>query len=207
MEVESLLRLADWARRCRILSTELKLRAAGDVKCLANVGESALLSVVGVGGVTSVAGGSWRFCGVAGRAVLSGSCFGFGVAGVPCLLLPFASSLGGTEEGASDLFEGCVSTLFLLLDVLNMPPKPPPPPPPSTLVGSVSPPDFLRGSVQALRSLPLGDELRSGSATLGSLFALGSTMWGIWRSMGGKSAAGPAFVGARTSATGRTELV
>lgn len=180
IEVESLLgRFADCARRWRILSTEPEPRAAGNV--LVNVRESAWVSVTGVGGVTSVVGGSWRLCGVEGIAVLSDKCFG--VAGsTPCLLPdllllpPPMSSLGGRDGGVSCSLEFCVFMLFLLLEVLNIPPNPLPPPP-SVLAGSVSPPDFLRGSVQALRSLPLGDELRSGiEAKELLLVLLGSTM-------------------------------
>lgn len=106
-------------------------------------------------------------------------------------------SLGGSIGGASWSVDTSVFTLFLLLDVLKMPPNPPPPPPPGALTDSASPPDFLRGSVQALRSLPLGDELRSGSEIEESL--LGSTMRGSgWLTLGW-SATGNASVAVWTS--------
>lgn len=161
--------------------------------------------MTGVGGVTNVVGGSWRFCGVEGRVVLIGSCLG--VTGPPCLrswevsglLLLWTSSLAGSDDDVSFSSDTAVFTLFLLLDDLKMPTKPPPPPPPSVLIGSVSPPDFLRGRVQELRSLPLGDGLRSGSEMEEVL--LGSTMRGSWMSVVGSSAAGNASVEACTSAT------
>lgn len=170
-EVDSLLgKFADCARLCRMLSTEFRLRAAGEVKVSANVGKSACVLVTGVGGVTSVVGGSWRFCGVDGRTVLIGRDFGIDAD----LSLLLVSPLCGSKAESCSL-EASVFTLFLLLEVLKMPPRPTPPPPPRALAGSVSPPDLFRGSVQALRSL-LGDGLRSGSELEELLFAFGSTM-------------------------------
>lgn len=73
MDVESLLgRFADCARRCRMLSTELKGRAAGEPF----VGEPGLendaVGSVGVGGVMRVVGVCSRFGGVAGNVVSKG---------------------------------------------------------------------------------------------------------------------------------------
>lgn len=139
-----------------------------------------------------------------GSAGLVGRCLGVPapclISGLsPALLLPGVSSLSGrdeADEAASCSFEVCVFTLFLLLDVLKIPPRPPPPPPPRAFAGSVSPPDFLRGSVQALRSL-LGDGLRSGNELDELLFALGSTMRGTGRSTVDRSAVMNASVEAR----------
>lgn len=107
-----------------------------------------------------------------GKAVFSGGCFG--VAGADGFLSALLISLDSRD---AELSSDCVLiTLFLRLDVLKMPPSPPPPPPPSVLLDSFSPPDFLRGSVKALRSLPLGDGLRSGSEMEEMLFVEGSTV-------------------------------
>jgi hypothetical protein len=86
--------------------------------------------------------------------------------------VPGAVSLGQTDGPPSPAGgNGSVLRLFLLLDVLNNPPKPTPPPPDDFADSSPSP-DFLRESVKAPRS---GDGLRPDLMEEGGV-SRGSTM-------------------------------
>jgi hypothetical protein len=163
--VESLLgKLADWARRCRMLSTELRARVAG-VPFVGDTGRNvaeAEVGSVGVGGVTRVVGVSRRLGGVAGTVVSSGLTLCCGVSGLCWLATDGAESCGCTNCGGSSAL-GWSLTLFLLLEALNKPPKPPLPPP-ADFTESVSP-DFFRDSLP--RNLLAGDGLRSGGGGAG----------------------------------------
>jgi hypothetical protein len=194
MAFESLLgSLADCARRCRMLSTELNGRPGGepgsgfDVTGLLSgkVAESAFAKV-GVGGVTSVVGVSTRFGGVLGsEAVLMrdlprGSCFG--VSGLSSLGRASTAvtcgriSGSGTDtsgsgtETLSSTFVGslasCELTLLLLLFGLNSPPRLPLPLL-SDLTESVSPPACLRASLNAPLSFSPGEGARLSVVTDG----------------------------------------
>lgn len=153
-EPDSLLgRVADCARLCRMLSTELRL-FFGETEPLAKVLKSACESV-GVGGVMNVVGVLRRLGGVMVEN-------GFerrdrGVSGLVGTELEAMVSFGGINGGTSpNAGIGSVLTLFLLLEVLNNPANPPPPLP-DDLTDSSPPADFLRGRMKASLS---GEGLR-----------------------------------------------
>lgn len=161
IEVESLLgKFADCARRCLMLSTEFKLRAAGDPFCGDVVREekteALALGSVGVGGVTTVVGVRRRFGGVEGVDVSMSCrprCFGVSVRSF------FVNDATVSSTGADlasamsfcDVFAVEELRLFLLLEDLNSPPSPELPPTPA--FADSSPPDFLRLRVNVWRSL------------------------------------------------------
>lgn len=214
IEVDSLLgRLADCARRCLILSTELGGLGdpfSGEVG-LENVAELELKSV-GVGGVTKVVGASRRFGGVAGRDVSIGCLTRgfFGVSGLSCACscTNCCTSLGFAV--ASSCSDGCGALpgrelrLFLLLVGRNNPPNPPPPPPLPTDLTDSRPPDFLRDNAEKdPRSLLPGEGLRAGTAGGGRASTLeGSTMWGMLTDGSAEDAASDEFTASESASMG-----
>lgn len=192
MDWQSLVgKVADCARRCLMLSTELiveprvrgaeALVGASNVRC-AKVGSP--LST-GVGGVTKVFGVSnregdscgsmWvsipaipRCCGVCGRRKLVAGCSVFST-----------TTDNGISSVLASLESGWVLMLFLLLPALNKPLNPVLPVP-ADAAGSLSPLLlFLR--VNAPFSLPAGEGLRrsGGGGWPADSEASGSMMWGM----------------------------
>lgn len=161
VEVESLLgSFADCALRCLMLSMELG-RGLGEL-LVGELGPRKEVSV-GVGGVTTVVGVSWRFGGVAGSVVLMNCC---GVSGRS----RFASGTVAIATGVvSSTFCGALgeasTRLFLRLDDLNKPPRLPiePLPPFNESVSA----DFFLVRANRPRSRSDDDGLRPGSSSVG----------------------------------------